>query len=232
MSGGIALSVIVPALNEFSALPQLLAELADLHVETEVVVVDGGSTDGTAAAAAAVGARVLHSAPGRGTQLRLGAATARGRVLCILHADVRLPPATRRRLETLSACCADGEVYAFTLRIAGGGWRYRLVEWGTARRAELGRLPYGDQGLVLTRATYAAAGGFSDIPLMEDVELMLRLRRQARVHVLAEPVTVSARRWERDGLVRRTLRNWLLLAGHLAGIAPATLARAYRPHAG
>jgi rSAM/selenodomain-associated transferase 2 len=231
-SGAPTLSVVVPTLNEAHTLPALLADLAALRLPHEVVVVDGGSADATAAIADAAGARIVRSAAGRGTQLRAGAAAARGRVLCFLHADARLPPDTRAALERVAGEGRDGVAVAFTLRIAGAGWRYRFVEWGTERRSRLARLPYGDQGLVLTRTTYHDAGGFPDLPLMEDVALVRALAGRARVCVLPEPIVVSARRWERDGVLRRMLRNWTLLAAYLGGVPAARLARAYRPFRG
>lgn len=222
------LSVVIPALNETAALPGLLDDLARLGVAHEVIVDDGGSTDGTPGLALSRGARAVAGARGRGAQLAEGAAAARGRVLCFLHADVRLDV---RAIRALERCVdmPDGEARTFTLHIAAHGWRYRLVEWGARWRSRWGRLPYGDQGLVLTRATYDRAGGFAPLPLMEDVDFILRLRRDVHVSVLRERITVSARRWQREGVLRRTLRNWMLLGAYLAGAAPAALARRYRP---
>lgn len=222
------LSVVVPTLDEEVALPLLLADLARLRVAHEIIVADGGSRDGTRQAAADAGARVVRVPRGRGSQLREGASFARARVLCFLHADVRLDDAALRALER-AAALPDGVSLAFTLRIAASGWRFRFVEWGTDRRARWGRLPYGDQGLVLTRATYDRAGGFPDMPLMEDVAFVRRLRHHARVRILREPIDVSPRRWQKDGVLRRMLRNWMLLTAYLAGVPPARLARAYEP---
>ncbi len=225
------LSVVVPTLEEARALPSLIADLARLRVPHEIIVADGGSQDGTQAGAAALGARVVDTARGRGSQLRAGAAVARGRVLCFLHADVRLDGAALRALER-AVTLPDDVVLAFTLRIAASGWRYRFVEWGTDRRARWGRLPYGDQGLVLTRATYEEAGGFPPIPLMEDVVFVRRLRGRAEVRILPERIAVSPRRWQKDGVLRRMLRNWLLLTAYLVGIPPARLTPAYQPWSG
>ncbi|HET7601101.1 MAG TPA: TIGR04283 family arsenosugar biosynthesis glycosyltransferase [Gemmatimonadales bacterium] len=229
MAYGPGLSVVVPTLDEAHALPGLLDDLALVPIRLEVVVADGGSSDATVETARARGARVVASERGRGLQLRAGAAAARGRVLAFLHADARLDRGTRAALAGL-ADLPDGVACAFALRIAASGRRYRMVEWGTALRSRLAGLPYGDQGLVLTRATYEAAGGFPALPLMEDVAMVRALKRVARVKLMGEPLLVSPRRWQRDGVARRTLGNWLLLAAYLAGVPPARLARAYRPH--
>lgn len=223
------LSIVIPALNESASLPALLRDLHRVEAPHEVIVVDGGSTDDTAAVAERHAARVVRSPPGRGVQLAAGAAIARGATLCFLHADVRLPPATRTALAALAAM-PDGVAIAFRLRIARRGWRYRFVEWGTDRRSRWARMPYGDQGLVLTRLTYEAAGGFPPLPIMEDVVLVSHLRRIAEVRVVPERVHVSARRFQRDGVLRRMLRNWMLMLSYLAGTSPARLAASYTPH--
>ncbi len=226
------LSIIIPTLNESATLPGLLGDLRALRVAHEVIVADGESTDGTGDVAALGGARVVMAARGRGHQLRTGAAAAAGEVLCFLHADTRLSDAARHTLERVATDCPDGLAYAFTLRIAGDGWRYRVVEWGTDRRSRWGKLPYGDQGLILSRATYERAGGFPPVVLMEDVALVRHLRRQARIVILPERIVASARRWEKDGVLRRMLRNWMLLGAYLAGVDADRLAAAYRPHIG
>lgn len=226
------LSIVIPTLNEAAILPGLLGDLRALRVVHEVIVVDGDSTDQTRQLASRCGARVVRATRGRGPQLRAGVKTARGEVLCFLHADARLSHAALAALEWIAGNCPDGVAHAFTLRIAGEGWRYRFVEWGTDRRSRWGKLPYGDQGLILTRATYERAGGFPPLPLMEDVALVRRIRRQARIVILPERIDVSARRWEKDGVLRRMLRNWLLLGAYLAGVDADRLAAAYRPHVG
>ena len=224
------LSIIIPTLNEAIALPELLGDLRRLRAVHEVIVADGGSMDQTCEIAVRHGARVVSVARGRGQQLRAGVAAAGGEVLCFLHADVRLSDDGRRALERIASDCPDGVAHAFTLRIAGEGWRYRFVEWGTDRRSRWGKLPYGDQGLILTRMTYERAGGFPPLVLMEDVALMRRLQRQAKIMILPEHIMVSPRRWQQDGVLRRMLRNWLLLGAFLLGADADRLATAYRPH--
>lgn len=222
------LSVVIPALDEGAALGYLLEDLALLRVAHEVIVVDGGSGDDTCAVAEAAGASVVHAARGRGTQLRAGAAAAGGDVLCFLHADVRLPSEAREALDTLAAV-ENVDAWAFRLRIDGRRSSYRLVEWSANMRSALLALPYGDQGLVIGRGLYDAVGGFADVPLMEDVLMARALQIVGGIALLPQSILVSPRRWERDGVVRRSVRNVWLLARFLAGAAPAALAGAYRP---
>jgi rSAM/selenodomain-associated transferase 2 len=170
---------------------------------------------------------VIASAAGRGRQLRAGAAVASAPTLCFLHADARLPPSTLRALAGL-ARAADRGAWAFRLRIDSPRRRYRIVEWGANLRSRLLALPYGDQGLAIHRESYGEAGGFADVPLMEDVLLARALRRAGGITLLPEEIVASARRWERDGVVRRTISNVVLLLRFFLGATPDVLARRYR----
>lgn len=222
----LALSIVIPTLDEARTLAGLLDDLATLRVRHEVIVVDGGSTDATIAVAERGNARLVRTRRGRGTQLRAGAAAATGATLCFVHADVRLPVAARDALESLATGGRAG-AWAFRLRIDGRRWAYRLVEWGANARSSLLALPYGDQGLVIPRALYERVGGYADVPLMEDVLLARALRAVGGVQLLRAAVVVSARRWERDGVLRRSIRNLWLLVRFLTGDSPSRLASAY-----
>lgn len=226
------LSVVIPALNEAATLPGLLGDLQRLDVRpAEILVVDGGSTDGTAAAASAGGARVVSSERGRGRQLGTGAAESRAPLLCFLHADVRLEDAALSSLARLTRDARAGDAaWAFRLRIDAPGLAYRVVERGANLRSAIAGLPYGDQGLVVSRAAYDAAGGYAPVPLMEDVMLVRAIGGRLPVRLLPAAVTVSARRWERDGVWRRSACNLLLLARWLGGATPEELADAYERH--
>ena len=223
-----ALSIVIPALNEARSIGRLLEDVRSLATPHEVIVVDGGSTDETVAVALGLGARVIHARRGRGIQLATGAEVAAAPLLCFLHADVRLHADARGELERVARAVPTG-VWAFRFRIDAPGWRYRFIEFGARLRMRLFRLPYGDQGLIISRVDYDAVGGYQDLPLMEDVALIDALRRTTMVHELDAALPVSARRWEREGPLTRMLRNWRLMLAYRMGAPPDRLAAHYRP---
>ena len=227
---GPLLSVVIPALDEERSIGALLGDLQMLDVPHEVIVVDGGSSDDTLRVAEAHDARALRSARGRGTQLAAGARAARAPTLCFLHADARLHEPARRELAAMARAGTTG-AFAFRFRIDARGWRYRFIELGAHLRVRLFGLPYGDQGLVVSRAEYDAAGGYPELPLMEDVAIVDRLRRITHVRALRASLPVSARRWERDGPLTRMLRNWRIMIAYRLGASGHQLADRYQPHA-
>jgi len=192
----------------------------------EVIVTDGGSSDRTPALAAAAGARVFSAPAGRGSQQNAGARAAQGRVLLFLHADTRLPEGFAAQIR--AALALPGIVAgAFRFAIAAKGYRFRLLEQGVNWRAARLGLPYGDQALFLSAARFKSLGGFQEIALLEDLELVLRLRKVGRLALLKTPALTSARRWQRLGLLRTTLLNQLILLGFFCGLSPGRLARWY-----
>ena len=218
-------SIIIPALNEAALIGAAVGHAIEARPH-EVLVVDGGSADGTAELARQAGAAVLASAPGRARQQNMGAAQATGDVLLFLHADCWLPPEAMRQID---ASLADESVAcgAFRQQIEAEGRVYRWLERGNAWRALRRGLPYGDQGIFVRREVFVEEGGFPDVRLMEDLLLMRRLRRRWRPVLLPGPLHVSARRWERQGVVRQTLRNWSLLMAAWLGVPPDRLATFY-----
>lgn len=225
-------SFVVPTLNEALALPGLLTDLSAVAVPAEIVVADGGSEDGTVRMAReSPGVRLVAAPRGRGSQMNAGARAAVGDWLCFLHADVRMDAAARKDLER--AVGADGNaVKAATWRLAIDGshpW-YRFLEVGARVRHVVGGLAYGDQGLLIRRELFAAVRGFPDEPLFEDVALIRTLRRVGGVTRFGSALRVSARRWEREGLVWGTVRNVFLVSAYLAGTPPRRLVRWYRPN--
>lgn len=225
------LSVIIPTWNEARSLPRLLRDLRRSgRRHFEVIVVDGGSTDGTVEVARRAGVRVLQAERGRGRQLRAGAAAAHARWLWFLHADVRLRGRRSPRPVVPNPEGTDPRVAWYSpLRIAAKGVKYRVVEAGANLRSRWLHLPYGDQGLLVHRDLYDAAGGYDDVPLMEDVILARRIARWGRLRELrVARVKVSPRRWQRDGVLRRTLRNQGILLRWLLGTSPERLAERYR----
>jgi rSAM/selenodomain-associated transferase 2 len=213
------LSVIIPALDAESSLARCLERLAG---SDEIIVVDGGSRDGTAAIAEAAGARLIAAPKGRGVQLRIGAQAASGDWLLFLHADTLLAPGWREAVEAHVA--RTGKPACFRFRLDDRSWQARLIERGTGLRARMLGLPYGDQGLLVSRVHYGNVGGYRDIPLMEDVDLV---RRLGGVRVLPVDAVTSADRWRRDGWFRRSGKNLAFLALYRLGVSPTRLARRY-----
>jgi rSAM/selenodomain-associated transferase 2 len=221
------LSVVIPVRDEAQALPSLLADLATApELVAEVLVVDGGSRDATPQLAALAGARLLPCPPGRGLQLRLGIETSAAPWLLLLHADVRLPAGWAA---AAAAAIGAGEetAWAFSLAIDGADPALRLVEAGVALRCRWRSLPYGDQGLLLSRSLHDRAGGLAPLPLMEDLEFVQRLGRLAPIRLLPGAVRVSDRRWRRLGVWQTVLANARLRRDWRRGVPPARLARRY-----
>jgi rSAM/selenodomain-associated transferase 2 len=221
------LSVVIAARDESQGLPALLADLAMApELVREVLVVDGGSRDGTPRLAALAGARVLHNGSGRGGQLAAGVARSTGAWLLLLHGDVRLPPAWARAI-TAAIAAGETSAWAFRLRIAGDDPSLRLVELAVELRSRWRQLPYGDQGLLLARRLHDAAGGIAPLPLMEDLEFVQRLRRRGRIGTLALALRVSGRRWQRLGVWQTVLANASLRRAWRRGTPATQLAERY-----
>lgn len=221
-------SIILPALNEADALPATLRALAPGRAGgAEVIVVDGGSADETRALAEAGADRVLAGPRGRARQLNAGAGMATGEVLWFLHADT-LAPADA--LDQIASGLARGRRWGrFDLRLSGRRrWSLRVVEQGINLRSRLQGLGTGDQGLFVERSLFEALGGFPDQPLMEDLELALRLRRRAgRPACPRGPLVTSSRRWETHGVLRTVFLMWRLRAAYALGADPRHLHRRY-----
>jgi rSAM/selenodomain-associated transferase 2 len=212
--------VVIPALNAEKNLPACLAALrVGSAMIREIIVVDGGSTDGTLTRAG--DAIVFSTPPGRGGQMRAGIAAARGNHLLLLHADTVLSAAWPA---AVAAADPDKAGY-FRFRLDSSRRAARVIEWLVARRCRLFGLPYGDQGLFISKALLDQAGGMPDLPLMEDVALARRLR--GRLKPLAADAVTSAARYERDGFLRRPLRNLFCLALYFAGVPARIIRRVY-----
>lgn len=218
------LSVIVPVLNEAAEIEVALAALVPLReAGVEVIVVDGGSRDDSVAVAAPWCDHCLSAPRGRARQMNRGAEVATGHWLLFLHIDTRLPADWH---EWLTQLTTPGWGF-FPVQLSGRAWPLRLIERAMGWRSRLTRVATGDQALYVERSLYAAAGGFPDIPLMEDVAICKQLRQLGAPHIWHSPVRVSSRRWERDGIWRTTGLMWGLRLAYWLGVSPQRLHRWY-----
>ncbi|HSF22053.1 MAG TPA: TIGR04283 family arsenosugar biosynthesis glycosyltransferase [Burkholderiales bacterium] len=221
------LSIIVPCLNEAEGIGQALAALAPLRARgAEIIVVDGGSSDGTVERAAPLADRVIDAPRGRASQMNAGAARARGEIMLFLHADTLLP-------ESADALIVDGLKRSrrgwgrFDVVISGGSPLLRVVAQLMNVRSRLTGIATGDQAIFVTRSLFTAAGGYPEIALMEDIALSKRLKRFGQPLCLRHRLVASGRRWEKHGVVRTILLMWRLRLAFWLGADPGKLAVRY-----
>ena len=219
------ISVIIPALNEARSIEQTVSNLKRCG-QLEIIVVDGGSQDATAAVAKAAGAEVLTSEPSKARQMNAGAARATGDILLFLHADTRLPDnyddciRTALNQDQISAG-------AFSLGIDSDASGLRIVENVANWRSRFFQMPYGDQALFVSREIFNQIGGYPDYPIMEDFEFVRRLKRLGKIAILPESVRTSPRRWQNLGILKTWLLNQLIILAYYCGISPKRLSKWY-----
>lgn len=218
------ISIIVPTKNEGSEVAERFRSFAE-RSDAELLIADGGGSPDMALAFERIGAAVLRAPGDRGSRLAAAARVARGDVFFFIHADSRPPEGAldliRRAVE--KGACAG----AFSLAYENPTPGLRWIAWWANLRSRLLRLPFGDQGLFCRREAYERAGGFRDLPICDDVDLVRRLTKAGRFVVLPEKTMTSPRRYRERGALSRVLRNWRVLAGYYAGVSPATLDRWY-----
>lgn len=218
-------SIIMPTLNEAAGIVRALAGLRRDFPDAEVIVADGGSTDGTADLAAGF-ARVIACEPGRGRQLNAGARAAGGEVLWFVHADTVIDPGA---LDGILAALADADVVGggLSLRFDHDTTALRFLAWSSNQRARRTGQIFGDQAVFVRRIVFDALGGFPDYPLMEDFEFSRRLRKAGRLAVLAATSTASARRFQAHGTWRMIAFMQVIKIRYLLGASPESLRRRY-----
>ena len=224
----VRLSAVIPALNESAGIQAVLQALAPLVARgAQIIVADGGSTDGTATRALAAGAQIVDAPRGRALQMNAGAQHASGDILLFLHADTRLPPDADRLIE--QALANGPQVWGrFDVRIEGQPRMLRVIAGFMNRRSRWTGIATGDQALFMTRSAFDAVGGFPAQPLMEDIEMSARLLNLSRPVCLRARVVTSGRRWESRGVWRTVLLMWRLRLDYWRGVAPEHLAALYR----
>ena len=221
-----ALHARASSLRSPGARPREAADQASA-AEIEIVVVDGGSRDGTVAAARAAGARVIESPPGRGRQLDTGWQAVAGEVVLFLHADSALPDRWDEMVESaLRDPTVAGGAFRFGFSEPGATWR--LLEWGVSLRVHLLRLPYGDQALFMRREVLERAGGVPHVEILEDLDLVRAIKQAGRLRLLPQVVRTSARRHGGRGILRTITGHALALAGFYLGVDRGWIARRVR----
>jgi rSAM/selenodomain-associated transferase 2 len=217
------ISVIIPALNEARAILPCLYSVRNQQGEFEIVVIDGGSVDGTVEAVRPH-ARVVHSERGRAVQMNSGARQSTGEVLLFLHADSHLPP---RAFPLLEQALADPRIVGGTFRLRFNSEKFLLRLIAFFSRFEFRYFHYGDQGIFARRWVFEQLHGFAEIPFMEDIDFLQRLRKIGRVTLLNQPITTSARRFLERGIIRQQVTNIILVISYLLGAKPQNLKKWY-----
>jgi rSAM/selenodomain-associated transferase 2 len=222
-------SIIIPVLNEGDKINLLIENLRRQNRGAcyEIIVVDGDLQGGTVRAVEDGNVKTLTTGKGRGRQMNAGAAAAGGETLVFLHADTMLPD---KALEKVSRALRDGDYVggAFDLKIASDRYFLRYISVRASLRSRWNRIPYGDQAIFIRKRYFEEIGGYKEIPLMEDVDLMRRIKKDGKeIFILPDKVLTSARRWERDGVFFTTLRNQILIRLFYLGISPHKLAKYY-----
>lgn len=226
------ISVIIPVYREEAAISDVIHSLranACAQRIMEIIVVDGSPGGETISALPErdAGVKGILSSKGRGIQMNAGAAIASGDVLLFLHADTELPEGGLT--EVVRSMKNEQFVGgAFSLALGGKGLWFRIIERVASLRSRLTRIPYGDQAIFIRRDHFSAMGGYREWPIMEDVDLMRRLKREgAKINLLKSQARSSTRRWEKEGVAACTLRNWAIMGLYLLGVSPKKLARWY-----
>ncbi len=220
------ISIIIPTLNESKHIKATLAS-TQASTNVEVIVVDGGSGDNTVDVAKSLGVTVITGYQNRAIQMNAGAMNATGDILLFLHADTLLPAnfdaMIRKALQQPHIVAG-----AFALRIDAPQAGLRLVEWGVKWRSRWFQMPYGDQGIFITKEKFNDIGGFPQLPIMEDFQLLRNLKRLGKITYIPVPVITSSRRWLKKGILQTTLINQIVIIAYFMGVSPERIRTWYR----
>ena len=220
-------SIIIPTLNEEKLIGSSIEACLKAGGE-EIIISDGGSTDRTVEIASRFNSILIDGSPGRGAQLRAAAEAASGDLFVFVHADTLIAPSCLEQIREFSDSIRHKNCWGcFRQKIRKPARRFRWLEEGNAWRAAKRGYVYGDQAMWITRDLYHQVGGFSKDPLMEDVIISERLRKISMPAVLPGPVYLTGRHWERRGVVRTTIRNWILFQKYKTGVNPKSIAQKY-----
>ncbi len=228
----IQFSIVIPALNEAQNINQIIQTIRSSQngYDYEIIVVDGDPNGSTINAVKDTQVIKLTSATGRAAQMNTGADAARGEIVIFLHADTRLPRGALKKIDTVF----QKNTYsagAFDLSIDTDNFWLRTIAAGSRLRYRLTRIPYGDQAIFIKKEYFDKIGKYKTIPIMEDVELMQRIRKRSdKIHILCDRITTSPRRWEKEGILYSTIRNMILMILFKFGVKPEKLAKYYRNH--
>jgi rSAM/selenodomain-associated transferase 2 len=226
---GMKISVIIPVLHEGEKINEILDSIksASADVPYETIVVDGDSSGDTIAHISDSSVITMIAPRGRAFQMNEGAAKACGDILLFLHADTLLPP---KAFPKIIAALSDSSFIggAFDLKIQNHRWIFKAIGRAASWKHRLTRVPYGDQAIFMLRRYFENIGGYAGIPLMEDVEMMKRVKRQGgRIIILPKEVTTSSRKWETDGVFYTIIRNWIIQVLYLFGMPARRLIKYY-----
>ncbi len=224
------LSIVIPAMDEQATVNQTIEAISHqtFSGRFEIIVVDGRPDKSTISCIENTDVVKMTAPPGRAAQMNAGARQASGEILLFLHCDTKLPDGA---LESIKGLMENRSVKAgaYDLKINAKGFLFRLIEKTASVRSRLTRIPYGDQAIFIRKTYFDETGQYREIPIMEDVDLMGRIKKQKeKIHIFRRPVLTSARRWEKEGILYCTLRNWLIITFYFLGMKPEKFALFYQ----
>lgn len=226
--GTMFVSIIIPVLNEENSIKKFLQQLQSYRkLGHEVIVVDGGSQDKTCTIASALADKVIESQPGRAIQMNSGTKQAQFNVLWFLHADTVI---SENAIDNIQQVLTEnGKNWGrFNIKLSGSNILFRVIEFMINIRSRVTGIATGDQGIFVNRKTFESVGGYSDLPLMEDIDLSKKLKKISKPICLKEKLTTSSRRWEKNGIFSTVLLMWRLRLLYWIGVSADRLSRQYR----